>query len=143
MPVRHLHALALAGLVAATALYSQTNRVLWIGNSYTQASPGCRTMMCETATNMINNDLALHGFAIESEYSIYGGKALDYHWNETDVRARISTGNFDYVVVQGYSFNGSDNYESDKSSMCTGRSRSTSTGYSAPTRRWPGSTTVS
>ena len=68
-------------------------KILFIGNSMTfyWAIPESLQAMLEIGTRDLR---------IESHRSLYGGKGLEYHYNETDALDRIKTGNFDIVVLQ-------------------------------------------
>jgi len=68
-------------------------KVLFIGNSITffWAIPESLEAMLETGTNNIR---------IEPQRSLYGGKWLEYHYNNTDAVELIKNGGFDYVVLQ-------------------------------------------
>jgi len=72
---------------------ARTLKILFIGNSMTffWAIPESLQAMLETGTRDLR---------IEPVRSLYGGKDLAYHYNQTDALKLISTGRFDYVVLQ-------------------------------------------
>ncbi len=68
-------------------------KILFIGNSMTfyWAIPESVEAMLEVGTNNLR---------IEPHRSVYGGKALEYHYNKTDAVDLIKNGDFDFVVLQ-------------------------------------------
>lgn len=72
---------------------ARTLKILFIGNSYTffWAIPESLQAMLETGTRDLR---------IEPVRSLYGGKNLAFHFNETDALKLIAIGRFDYVVIQ-------------------------------------------
>ncbi len=71
-------------------------KILFIGNSMTffWAIPESLQAMLEIGTSNLR---------IEPHRSLYGGKWLEYHYNETDALELIKNGHFDFVVLQEYS----------------------------------------
>jgi len=72
---------------------ARTIKILFIGNSMTfyWAIPESLQAMLETGTRDLR---------IEPHRSLYGGKGLAYHHNETDALNLIQNGGFDFVVLQ-------------------------------------------
>lgn len=68
-------------------------KILFIGNSLHifWALPETVEAMVNTGQNEI---------CIESHRSLYGGKDLKFHYDQSDVVKRIKTGKFDYVALQ-------------------------------------------
>jgi len=68
-------------------------KILFIGNSlhFFWALPETVEAMVNTGQNEIR---------IESHRSLYGGKDLKFHYDQSDAVGRIRTGNFDYVALQ-------------------------------------------
>ena len=83
----------LIGKRQETAPEAQTLKVLFIGNSMTffWAIPESLEAMLETGTSELR---------IEPHRSLYGGKWLEYHYNNTDAVDLIKNGEFDFVVLQ-------------------------------------------
>ena len=70
-------------------------RVLFVGNSYTYVND------LPAVVDLLGD--ATPGGAVEVESVTVGGAALATHWTMTGARARIETGAFDTVVLQGQS----------------------------------------
>jgi hypothetical protein len=75
----------------ADAQAPKHQRVLFVGNSYTQV-----------------NDLpsvvqGLMGDFVETDSVLVGGATLYQHWTATGARAKVEAGGFDAVVIQGQS----------------------------------------
>lgn len=70
-------------------------RILFIGNSYTAYNGGIYKLLPKMAEE--------RGKKLVCEYTVAGGKSLEWHHNEGKARARIAEGNWDYVVLQDYS----------------------------------------
>lgn len=68
-------------------------RILFIGNSL-----NIFWALPETVEAMVNTGGS--GVHIESYRSLYGGKDLAFHYEQTDAVRRITSGKFDYVVLQ-------------------------------------------
>ncbi|HEY7090100.1 MAG TPA: hypothetical protein VH518_18530 [Tepidisphaeraceae bacterium] len=70
-------------------------RILFIGNSYTFFNGGVDRMLTELA--------AQRGKTIECVPVVSGGRSLAWHWEQSDARAMIARGKWDWVVLQDYS----------------------------------------
>jgi len=72
---------------------AKTLKILFIGNSGTffWAIPESLKTMLDVGTGDLR---------VEPYRSLYGGKTLDYHYNQTDALHLIKNGGFDFVVLQ-------------------------------------------
>lgn len=70
-------------------------RVLFIGNSYTAFNGGLYKILPAMAEQ--------HGHKIVCDFTVRGGKSLEWHHNEGDALAKIREGKWDYVILQDYS----------------------------------------
>jgi hypothetical protein len=76
---------------AAEPQFSKNMRILFIGNSYTNANdlPG-----------MMIGMMATKGIKLETRSVIPGGCTLEKHWKGEEARKAIGDGPWDYVVIQ-------------------------------------------
>ncbi len=76
---------------AAEGQFAKNMRILFIGNSYTNANdlPG-----------MLIGMMATKGVKLETRSVTPGGCTLEKHWNGPDARKAIADGPWDYVVIQ-------------------------------------------
>jgi len=93
-------ALSFAGIAAAEKPTTRTSlphspRILFIGNSYTAYNGGLPKLLTAMAKSA--------GKTIECDWSVAGGKSLEWHWTEGKAQAAIAKGGWDYVVLQDYS----------------------------------------
>lgn len=70
-------------------------RILFIGNSYTAYNGGIYKLLPAMAEE--------RGKKLVCEYTVQGGKGLDWHYDEGAALKRIGEGNWDYVVLQDHS----------------------------------------
>ena len=68
-------------------------KILFIGNSL-----HIFWALPETVETMVNT--GQNEICIESHRSLYGGKDLKFHYDESDAVSRIKTGHFNYVALQ-------------------------------------------
>lgn len=73
------------------ALGNETQRVLFIGNSYTHSND---------LPSMVSNVTSANGVDLEIEMIAPGGWTLDQHAVDPAVRAAITNGDFDVVILQ-------------------------------------------
>ncbi|QDU35416.1 hypothetical protein KS4_34970 [Poriferisphaera corsica] len=74
-----------------------TLKVFWIGNSYTASGN-----LPQLVTNMMAEGRTK--YRMDASHHWVGGKGWDHHVEETNVLSKISAGNYDYVVLQDYSY---------------------------------------
>jgi Malectin domain len=73
----------------------KVRRILFIGNSYTGFWD-----LPDSIARMVNT--GEHGFTVECDRSIMPGRGLADHWARGQAAKVIKTGNYDFVVLQGY-----------------------------------------
>jgi len=87
---------AASSIVSAQIPVADNARIYWVGNSYTDRSGGLH--------EYVKRALAAGSpsITITVESNISGGKDIDYMYDSSGAVARIQSGDWDIVVVQGY-----------------------------------------
>ena len=80
---------------------AQTINILWLGNSFT-----ANTQLNVTVKALINAGTSGKTVNLSDAVILYG-QNLDAHWKNAASRTAVQSGNYTYVVLQGYSNNGS------------------------------------